>query len=66
MGLGVLVTVVLDLALIPRFGALGAAAASSAAYLATTCLLVFLALRLSGGPGSTALRSASRLLEEET
>ena len=58
MGLGVLVTVVLDLALIPRFGALGAAAASSAAYLATTFLLVLLAVRLSGRHQSTVLRPA--------
>jgi O-antigen/teichoic acid export membrane protein len=66
MGLGVLVTVVLDLALIPRLGALGAAAASSAAYLTTTCLLVFLALRLSRRPGSTSVRPALGVLEEET
>lgn len=66
MGLGVLVTVVLDLALIPRLGALGAAAASSAAYLATTCLLTFLALRLSGRPDSATLRPARRVLEEES
>jgi lipopolysaccharide/colanic/teichoic acid biosynthesis glycosyltransferase len=39
-GSGVLVTVVLDVILIPRFGAVGAAIASSAAYLTTTLTLV--------------------------
>jgi O-antigen/teichoic acid export membrane protein len=42
MGAGVAVTVVLDLLLIPRFGAVGAAVASSAAYLVTTVVLVAL------------------------
>lgn len=40
IGAGVVVTVVLDLALIPRFGAVGAALASSAAYLTTTLVLL--------------------------
>jgi O-antigen/teichoic acid export membrane protein len=40
MGAGVIVTVVLDLVLIPGLGAAGAAIASSAAYLMTTCLLM--------------------------
>ncbi len=39
-GAGVLVTLVLDLILIPRYGAVGAAVASSAAYLTTTATLV--------------------------
>jgi O-antigen/teichoic acid export membrane protein len=39
-GGGLVVTVVLDLLLIPRFGAVGAAWASAAAYLTTTGLLV--------------------------
>jgi O-antigen/teichoic acid export membrane protein len=39
MGLGVIITVALDLILIPRHGAIGAAVASSIAYLATTALL---------------------------
>ena len=39
-GAGVIVTVVLDVVLIPRFGAVGAAIASSAAYLTTTISLV--------------------------
>jgi O-antigen/teichoic acid export membrane protein len=39
-GMGVIVTIVLDLILIPRLGAVGAAIASSAAYLTTTLALV--------------------------
>jgi len=39
-GAGVVVTLVLDVLLIPRFGAVGAAVASSAAYLTTTLSLV--------------------------
>jgi Na+-driven multidrug efflux pump len=39
MGIGVAVTVVLDLLLIPGFGATGAAIASTAAYLTTTAVL---------------------------
>lgn len=42
MGAGVAVTVVLDVLLIPRFGAVGAAVASSAAYLVTAVLLLAL------------------------
>jgi O-antigen/teichoic acid export membrane protein len=47
MGVGVLVTVVLDLVLIPRHGAVGAAIASAVAYLTTTATLVFSFHRLS-------------------
>jgi O-antigen/teichoic acid export membrane protein len=39
-GAGLVVTVVLDVLLIPRFGAVGAAWASTAAYLSTTGLLI--------------------------
>ena len=46
MGCGVVITVALDVALIPRFGALGAAVASSAAYLVTTAVLIVLARRV--------------------
>ena len=42
MGAGVAVTVVLDVLLIPRFGAVGAAVSSSTAYLVTTVVLVAL------------------------
>lgn len=48
LGIGLVITVVLDLLLIPAFGALGAAAASTTAYLATDALLIALLLRLSG------------------
>ncbi len=48
MATGLVMTVVLDLLLIPRFGALGAAVASSAAYLTSDGLLVLLLLRLTG------------------
>jgi O-antigen/teichoic acid export membrane protein len=47
MGAGVLVTVVLDLLLIPRFGAIGASVASSAAYLSSTVVLVAFFFRLT-------------------
>jgi O-antigen/teichoic acid export membrane protein len=53
MGMGVVVTVALDVLLIPRHGALGAAVASSIAYLAATGLLTHLAAqgwRRSGRP----------------
>jgi O-antigen/teichoic acid export membrane protein len=52
MAVGVVATVVLDVLLIPRQGALGAAVASSVAYLTTTTMLVLLAHRL--------LRAAAR------
>jgi O-antigen/teichoic acid export membrane protein len=47
MGIGVLITVTLDLLLIPGHGALGAAIASSAAYLVTTILLTAFTHRIS-------------------
>ena len=47
MGIGVLITVALDFLLIPSHGALGAAIASSAAYLATTTLLTAFTRRIS-------------------
>lgn len=47
MGIGVLITVTLDLLLIPGHGALGAAIASSVAYLATTTLLTAFTRRIS-------------------
>lgn len=48
MGLGLIITVVLDLLLIPRFGAMGAAAASAVSYLVTDIVLLTMFLRLSG------------------
>ena len=47
MALGVVVTIALDVALIPRHGALGAATASSVAYLSAAGLLTYMALRIS-------------------
>lgn len=44
MGVGVVLTIALDLLLIPRHGAPGAAVASSTAYLGTAALLTFLTL----------------------
>lgn len=63
MGLGLVVTVVLDLLLIPRYGALGAAVASTTAYLVTDALLVGLLLRLSaaGLRTSTVLPHGTRV-----
>jgi O-antigen/teichoic acid export membrane protein len=46
MGAGLVVTVVLDLLLIPRFEAVGAAAASAVAYLTSTLVLVWFFWRL--------------------
>lgn len=54
MGAGVVVTVALDILLIPRFGAAGAAVASSAAYLVTTSVLVVLAYRALRRPGAVS------------
>ena len=47
LGVGLVITVVLDLSLIPQYGALGAAVASTTAYLATDALLIGLLVRLS-------------------
>lgn len=46
-GAGLVVTTILDIALIPAHHALGAAVASTAAYLLTDCLLLLLVLRLT-------------------
>jgi lipopolysaccharide/colanic/teichoic acid biosynthesis glycosyltransferase/O-antigen/teichoic acid export membrane protein len=50
-GIGVVVTLVMDVVLIPRFGAVGAAVASSAAYLTTTATLVVWYRHTSRGIG---------------
>ena len=47
LGAGLLLTLALDLALIPRFGAVGAATASAVAYLTADLLLIGLLLRWS-------------------
>ncbi len=45
MGVGAIITVVLDVILIPRFGAMGGAITSAVTYLTTTMVLVLLARR---------------------
>src|SRR5215213_679078 len=50
-GGGLIVTIVLDLLLIPRYGATGAAWASTAAYLSTACMLVISFQLVSTGRG---------------
>ena len=55
MGLGALLNLVLNLALIPAWGIVGAAAASSIAYLAVTVAMLVLYCRLSGTPMAQAL-----------
>ncbi|NBA96325.1 oligosaccharide flippase family protein [Pseudomonas sp. R5(2019)] len=50
MGLGALLNLALNLVLIPRYGIVGAAAASSIAYLAVTVALLRLYCQLSGVP----------------
>jgi lipopolysaccharide/colanic/teichoic acid biosynthesis glycosyltransferase/O-antigen/teichoic acid export membrane protein/membrane-associated phospholipid phosphatase len=54
MAAGVVVTVLLDVILIPSTGAVGAAIASSAAYLVTTTVLVVLSRRASSGGAAGA------------
>lgn len=51
MGMAVVVTIVLDLVLIPRFGIEGAAAASVVAYSSTALALTLAFLRLTGADG---------------
>jgi O-antigen/teichoic acid export membrane protein len=51
LGVGLLITIVLDIMLIPHYGALGAAVASTTAYLSTDALLVSLLLLLSARTG---------------
>lgn len=48
MGLGALLNLALSLVLIPAYGIVGAAAASSIAYLAVTVAMLVLYCRLSG------------------
>jgi len=56
MGAGLVVTLVLDLTLIPRFGATGAAIASAAAYTTTTVALVGFFWWIAGVARARALR----------
>jgi len=65
MGVGAVITVTLDLILIPRYGALGGAVTSAVTYLAATVVLTCLAYRVArqGGTGAdTALRRAADLI----
>jgi O-antigen/teichoic acid export membrane protein len=59
LGAGLAATVVLDLLLIPAYGALGAAWASTTAYLVTDALLVATTLRLSGPPRARPVTPAA-------
>jgi O-antigen/teichoic acid export membrane protein len=61
MGVGLAVTVVLDLLLIPPFGAAGAAAASAAAYTATTLALIWFFWRVCRTDGLSP--NAGRMAE---
>lgn len=58
MGLGLVVTIVLDLLLIPGHGAMGAAVASTVAYLVSDFVLIGLLLRLSGRPPTSQTAGA--------
>jgi O-antigen/teichoic acid export membrane protein len=58
MAVGLATTVVLDLALIPRFHAIGAAYASAAAYLASTLALVWFFRQTSRPPAGGGLHRA--------
>ena len=52
LGLGLVVTVILDVLLIPRYGAMGAAFASATTYLLADGTLVLLLLRMTRQPAS--------------
>jgi O-antigen/teichoic acid export membrane protein len=58
MGAGVVLTVVLDLVLVPRWGATGAAVASAAAYLTTTGSLVVVFRVLAPRPAPISWRAS--------
>lgn len=57
LGLGVVLTIILDLLLIPRFGVMGAAVASTTTYLLTDAVLILLLLRLSRAPATEPLEA---------
>ncbi|MEY9874750.1 O-antigen/teichoic acid export membrane protein [Streptacidiphilus sp. MAP12-33] len=66
MGAGVVITVVLDILLIPRHGAVGAAVASSVAYLVTTSMLTTISHAVARRASNRAAPpTASRDEEEE-
>jgi O-antigen/teichoic acid export membrane protein len=66
LGTGLVITVVLDVLLIPRFGASGAAVASTAAYLSTDALLIYLLLRLTRLTRQRGTRTAIPAAEVST
>ncbi len=59
LGLGVVVTIVLDLLLIPPFGVMGAAIASTTTYLLTDAALITLLLRVSRSPARERVETSS-------
>jgi O-antigen/teichoic acid export membrane protein len=63
LGIGLVITVVLDVLLIPAHGAMGAAIASTAAYLSTDAVLIGLLLRLSAPSSARHSRSAVPITE---
>ncbi|GAA3585000.1 polysaccharide biosynthesis C-terminal domain-containing protein [Kribbella ginsengisoli] len=63
LGIGLVITVVLDVLLIPAHGAMGAAIASTAAYLSTDALLIGLLLRLSAPSNARHGRPAVPITE---
>ena len=60
MGAGAVVTVALDVLLIPRHAARGAAAPSSASYMVTAMMLMGLTYRLSSGGAAGTCRLRRR------
>jgi O-antigen/teichoic acid export membrane protein len=66
MGAGLVITIALDLLLIPRFGVLGAALASSVAYLSTTGFLVVSFAVLARGRASAGADDDLEMTELKT
>jgi lipopolysaccharide/colanic/teichoic acid biosynthesis glycosyltransferase len=60
MGVGAVITVTLDVLLIPRYGAIGGAVTSAITYAATTMVLTFLARRLSRTPAPPGVDTSMR------
>jgi len=64
MGLGLAITVVLDIALIPPFGAAGAAVASAVAYVTTTVALIWFFWRIRRSEAARGARTARPVRSE--
>jgi len=62
-GAGLVITVLLDLLLIPRFGVMGAAAASTATYLTTTVVLLVAFRWVGAAPSRAASPATSSALQ---